>query len=148
PSKRAVSRFETLVEQHLQTTEIVGLSFLACGSLPFDSADVLSSDGMKEVIAILRQRFDFVLIDSPPAIALSDAAVLSQLSDGTVVVVRGHKTTTDTVRRLMERLEAVHANILGVVLNGIDLQRADYADYRYFYRSYYSTAQSRAEEQD
>jgi Mrp family chromosome partitioning ATPase len=72
---------------------------------------------------------------------VSDAAVLSPLCEGVLVVVRGQQTTSAVVRRVMGQLEAVHARVLGVVLNAVDLRNPDYADYRYYYSSYYAAAQ-------
>jgi polysaccharide biosynthesis transport protein len=96
---------------------------------------------MREMLEVLRQRFDFVLIDTPPAIAISDAAVLSVLSEGVLIVVRNQNTTMDTVRHLVEGLQAVGAPILGTVLNAIDIQHPYYSDYRHYYSSYYTSAQ-------
>jgi len=100
---------------------------------------------MKEMLVLLRQHFDFVLIDSPPAIAISDAAALSVLCDGVLLVLRGQTTTSEAARRVTERLEAVGAKFLGAVLIGIDLRNPDYADYRNYYKSYYTAAQKAAE---
>jgi Mrp family chromosome partitioning ATPase len=96
---------------------------------------------MREVLQVLRERFDFVLIDSPPAIAVSDAVVLSRLCDGVLLVVNGQKTTTEVTRRVVGQLETARARILGVVLNGIDLRNPDYVGYRTYYTSYYATTQ-------
>ncbi len=77
---------------------------------------------------------------------MSDAALLSRLSDGVLLVLRGQRTTIETARRVVERLEAVHAQILGVVLNAVDIRNPDYADYRRYYASYYTAVQKEAEE--
>jgi Mrp family chromosome partitioning ATPase len=102
---------------------------------------------MQEMLEVLRQRFDFVLIDAPPAIAISDAIVLSVLCDGVLLVVRDQNTTTDTARHLVERLQAVGAPILGAVLNGINFKDAYYSDYHHYYSSYYAAARKEAKSQ-
>jgi len=70
------------LEEAMQSTAVAGLSLLSRGTVPLSPADLLGSGKMEEVLAVLRERFDFVLIDSPPVIALSDAAVLSVVCDG------------------------------------------------------------------
>jgi Mrp family chromosome partitioning ATPase len=102
---------------------------------------------MKEMLAVLRERFDFILIDTPPALAISDAAVLSVLCDGVLLVLRNQSTTADSAQRVIERLQAVGARILGAVLNGINIRDPDYADYRHYYSSYHAAAQNREQKQ-
>jgi capsular exopolysaccharide synthesis family protein len=135
------------LEESVQRTGVAGLSLLPRGAVPPNPADLLGSNKMREVLVLLRQHFDFVLIDSPPAIAISDAATLSVLCDGVLLVLRGQTTTTEAARRVTERLEAVGAKFLGAVLVGIDLRNPDYADYRNYYKSYYTAAQKAAEKQ-
>ena len=136
------------LEEGVQATPVSGLAFLSRGTIPPNPAELLGSRRMRDILQVLRERFDFVLIDSPPTIAVSDAAVLSQLCDGVVLVMHGQKTTTEMARRAVERLEMAHARILGVVLNGIDIRNPDYIDYHQYYSSYAAAqeAQAKAEE--
>jgi len=131
----------------LQRTAVDGLYLLPRGMLPPNPTDLLGSDGMKEVLQGLRERFHHVLIDSPPAIAVSDAMVLSVQCDGVLLVLRAQRTPTETVQRVVERLETVGARILGTVLVGIDIRNPDYADYRHYYTSYYSATHRGTKEQ-
>lgn len=135
------------LEESVQETLVAGLSFLSRGTIVPNPADLLGSQKMREVVGNLRERFDFVLMDSPPAIAVSDAAALSRLCDGVLLVLHGQKTTEETACRVVERLEAVHARILGVVLNGVDIRDPAYADYRSYYASSYATVQKEARQQ-
>jgi len=112
---------------------------LPTGSLPPNPADLLMSQRMRDILNELRTLFDFVVIDSPPIIAVSDAAVLSVLCDGVVLVFNGEKTTTPSARRAAERLDKVGAHILGVILNAIDIRDPEYLDYRSYYPSYYAS---------
>jgi polysaccharide biosynthesis transport protein len=132
------------LEEGVQSTAVPGFSLLSRGSIPPNPTDLLGSSKMKEVLAALRERFDFVLIDTPPALAISDTAVLSVLCDGIVLVLRNQSTTTDSAQHVIERLQAVGARILGAVLNGIDIRDPNYADYRHYYSSYRVTAQDNA----
>ncbi len=93
---------------------------------------------MNEVLQALRARFDLVLVDTPPAIAVSDAIVLSVQCDGVLLVLRAQRTPTEAVQRVVERLEVVGARLLGIVLVGADMRHPDYAEYRHYYKSYYS----------
>lgn len=124
----------------LQRTVVDGLYFITRGPVPPDPAKLLGSDRMKEVLKGLQERFDLVLIDTPPAIAVSDAVVLSVQCDGVLLVLRAQKTPAGAIQRVVERLETVGAKILGTVLVGADMRHPDYAEYRHYYRSYYSTA--------
>ena len=124
----------------VQSTAIAGFSVLTRGGVPPNPTDLLASTAMQETLAELRQRFDFVLVDAPPMLVISDAAVLSTLCDGVLVVVRNQNTTMDAARHVVENLQAVGATILGAVLNGINIKEAYYSDYRHYYSSYYATA--------
>jgi capsular exopolysaccharide synthesis family protein len=125
----------------VQNTNVPGFSLLTRGGVPPNPTDLLASIKMQELLEALRQRFDFVLIDAPPTLAISDAAVLSVLCDGVLLVVRNQNTTMDAAHHVVERLRAVGASILGVVLNGINIRDPYYSDYRQYYSSYYSAAQ-------
>ena len=127
--------------QCIQPTTVPSLHLLPRGVFAPNPADLFMSQKMRDVLNELRDQFDFIVIDSPPVIAVSDAAILSTISDGVVLVFHGQKTTTPSARRAMERLERVGAPILGVILNGIDIRHPDYVDYRSYYSSYSSGPQ-------
>lgn len=123
----------------VQQTAVDGLFLLPRGRIPPSPADLIGSHKMQEVLGTLRQNFAFVLVDSTPLISVSDAIVLSTLCDRVLMVVQGSKTTVAIVRQAVGHLKDVHAQILGVVLNGINIRSPDYASYRYYYTSYYAT---------
>jgi capsular exopolysaccharide synthesis family protein len=120
-------------------TAIGNFYLLPRGVLPPNPADLLMSHKMHQVVNELRNSFDFVLIDSPPAIAVSDAAVISSLCDGVLMVFHGQKTTVQAARRAVERLDSISATLLGVILNGVDIRNPDYVDYRSYYPTYYAS---------
>lgn len=122
------------LEEGVQKTMLDGLSLLSRGVLAPNPADLVGSLKMKEVLDALRESFDFILIDSPPMLAVTDASVLSVLCDGVLMVVNGQKSKVSTMRKAMERLETVHARCIGVVLNNIDLRNPAYSDYRNYYK--------------
>jgi capsular exopolysaccharide synthesis family protein len=123
------------LEEGIRETFVRGLSLLSHGNCPPNPSNLLASRKMRETLNSVRESFDFVLIDSPPVIAVSDAAVLAMICDGVFLVFNGRQTTLDWARKAMEHLNAVRAPVLGVILNGVDLNNPDYA----YYRSYYGS---------
>ncbi|MEO8499266.1 MAG: polysaccharide biosynthesis tyrosine autokinase [Vicinamibacteria bacterium] len=110
-----------------------GLDVVTAGTPQNLSAERLGSDAMKAIIDQARGRYDWVIVDSPPALGLSDASVIATLADGIVVVCSGDKTPRQAVRHVADQLRAVRAVVLGVVLNRVDLHR-----HSYYYGRYYS----------
>jgi polysaccharide biosynthesis transport protein len=129
----------------IKETAVRNFFVLPRGALPPNPADLLMSHKMNEVIEELRRSFDFVLIDSPPAIAVSDAAVVSSLCDGVLMVFHAQKTSAHAARQAVERLDSIGATMLGVILNGVDIRNPDYVDYRSYYPTYYASMQSESQ---
>ncbi|MGH7824907.1 MAG: GumC family protein [Candidatus Binatia bacterium] len=123
----------------IKPTKIRNLSLLSSGTIPPNPTELLGSKKMNELLARLKERFDFIVIDSPPVIPVSDAVVLSMMVDGVVFVVRGQQTQQQLVKVAISQLDEAHVRIFGVVLNRIDIQSAEYVDYyRYYHPSQYS----------
>jgi len=133
------------LESALQQTDIPGLTLLTSGPTPPNPAEMLGSLRMTNLIAILKERFDMVIIDTPPILAVTDAAVLAPKADGVVLVVRSAKVPRDQVIRAKVALEAVKAKLLGVVLDA--LQPEHEADY-YYYNYYRSEEPKKADYRD
>jgi capsular exopolysaccharide synthesis family protein len=121
----------------IQKTSVDGLSLISRGSSHTNPSDLLRSNRMRAMLTQLRETYDFILLDTPPVIAVSDAAVLSSLCDGILLVLHGQKTTTPSAQLALERLQMVRAPVLGVILNGVDLAHPDYEYYRHYYGSDY-----------
>jgi capsular exopolysaccharide synthesis family protein len=113
------------------------LKVITSGPIPPNPAELLSSHEMKNLLQFLRGRYKHVVIDSPPAISFTDAAILSTQVDGVVLVAMAGKSSIHLMRRFKHRLANLGARIYGVVLNGI---KADSFEYEYYggYYSYYS----------
>jgi non-specific protein-tyrosine kinase len=109
-------------ELPLQDTGVAGLSLLASGPLPPRPADILGSRRMEAVITRLRAEADIVLFDTPPVIAVTDAALLATKVDGVLLVFQAGKTSREHGRKAREILEKVKANIVGVVLNNAEVE--------------------------
>jgi capsular exopolysaccharide synthesis family protein len=121
-------------------TEITNLSVVTAGPIPPNPAELFHSQRFAAFVASLTAQFDRVIIDSPPIVAVTDAAVLSRLVDGVVMVVRAFSTTKDIVRHGARVLHDVGAKMAGIVLNAVDLNRQEYQYYYYYYHreGYYS----------
>ncbi len=116
---------------------IPNLAAIPTGPLPPNPADLLSSRRLVEAIAELRKKYKFVVIDSPPVMAATDAVILSVQTDGVVLVVRSGETPKEAFTRARELLVSVKAHMLGVVLNAVDSRAPDYYySYRYYPYSY------------
>jgi capsular exopolysaccharide synthesis family protein len=116
---------------------ITNLSAIPTGPIPPNPADLLSSRKLTELIAELRLRYKFVVIDSPPIMAATDAVILSVLVDGVLLVVRSGETPKDAFTRTRDLLAGVKCHMLGVVLNAVDASSPDYYySYRYYPYSY------------
>ena len=106
----------TLGEPPLSATQVGNLQVLATGELPPNPADLLSGKRMDEIVAALKSRADFVLFDSPPVLAATDAALLGIKLDGALLVVRAGDTRRDHTAQARQALERVHVRIVGAVL--------------------------------
>ena len=116
---------------------IANLAAIPTGPLPPNPADLLSSRRLVEAIAELRKKYKFVVIDSPPIMAATDAVILSVQTDGVLLVVRSGQTPKEAFTRARELLVSVKAPMLGVVLNAVDSSAPDYYySYRYYPYSY------------
>jgi capsular exopolysaccharide synthesis family protein len=119
------------------------LAVLTSGALPPNPSELLSSSQMTELIGALRTRAEVVLIDAPPLLPVTDAAVLARECDGAIVVVRHGKTTREQATRALEALRSVGARVLGTVLNMAPAGGAHGYGYGYGYASEYATRTDR-----
>jgi succinoglycan biosynthesis transport protein ExoP len=111
-------------------------SVLPSGPLPPNPSEVLNSQHMQELLKILENLFEVVVIDSPPLLPVTDAAVLARAGDGAIIVVRHGHTTKEQLTRTVTSLQAVDARLLGTVLNRVPRKGPDAGYYGYAYRAY------------
>lgn len=123
------------LEDVILQTPVDNLFFLPSGILPADAAGILNSRRMSELLQDVKQRFDLVLVDSPPILGVSDASVLASEVDLTMVVVQHRKLPRNMLMRVKQAVENVGGHVIGVVLNNVDV-RSD-SQYQY-YTSYYT----------
>ena len=128
-----------LLRDALQQTSVERLDFLSRGIPPPNPTELLGSRKMKEVLTELRQRYDFIIIDSPPVIAISDASILSVIAEGVLLVLNAQVTSIPYAQKAVERLDFVRAHLLGVILNAVNIDDPHYSYYQ-SYNSYYRTS--------
>ncbi|MBA3340355.1 MAG: polysaccharide biosynthesis tyrosine autokinase [Gemmatimonadaceae bacterium] len=121
-------------EEATRLTTVTGLYLLTSGGLPPNPSELLGGDKMRRALASLGEAYDLVVIDTPPLLAASDAAILATLADGVVLVLRAGQTENAAAQQAMQQLNAVGARVIGAVLNDPDTKVPQYgAYYRYDY---------------
>jgi polysaccharide biosynthesis transport protein len=123
------------INKFISRTAVPHLSVIPCGYVPPNPSELISSESMKELLRSLAERFDYVLVDSPPLFSVSDPLILSTLVEGVILVVKSGQSKSELVRRACQDLSSVGARVLGVTLNNLDL-RKDGHDYYNSYRNY------------
>ncbi|MGQ9816444.1 MAG: GumC family protein [bacterium] len=113
-------------------SQFENLYFITSGTIPSNPAELLGSSRMSEIIDDLKNSFEFILIDAPPALGIADARVLGRICDGILVVVMTGKTDRNAVLEVKEELERAGEKIIGFVLNGVDTTHR-YHRYRYYH---------------
>ncbi len=127
--------------QTIQTTRHKGLHAIPCGYTPPNPAELLGSSTMREIVATLKKHYDWVLIDTPPILAMADTSILCPLVDGVILVLAAESTGRPAIQRSIDQIQAVGGKVVGTVLNKVDLKRNSYYYSHYYgeyYRSYYS----------
>jgi len=132
------------VDEAVRSTEIENLFVIPSGPIPPNPSELLSSPRFAELVNVFSERFDWVIFDSPPVVAVADSVVLSSLVDGVALVVKAAKTTRDLLKRAHRQLSDVNAPMVGAVLNDYDVRAEGYR-YYYYYR-YYRSEEGEPEE--
>ncbi len=129
-------------EEAVISTAIENLYFLSSGKIPASPSELLGSTRMGALLATLSKTYDYIVIDSPPVMAVADSIALSVMSDGVVLVAAGGQTPKQQVRAAIARLHQANAKIIGFVLNKVRIQKFDYPFYYYAesYQRYYGPA--------
>jgi len=118
----------------LQECEVPGLRVLTSGPLPPNPAEILGTARMRELLAALAEQADILVVDSPPMLAVADAAILASQVDGVLLVVDAGKTRRGFAQQALLRLQQVQAPVVGVVLNRVPQRRSGY--YYYYHHDY------------
>jgi succinoglycan biosynthesis transport protein ExoP len=127
----------TGIEEIVHRLDEPRLWFVPAGPTPPNPAELVGSTRMQQMIALVREEFDFVILDSPPVTPVSDALVLARSSDGVVLVVKGQDTPKDLVRRARDQLSFAGAHLLGTVVNNVGPAWGDFHFYQRYYGYYH-----------
>lgn len=133
-------------QDEVQTTAVPGLDCLVCGPVPPNPSELLSSERMQALFRDAVSAYQFVLIDSPPLLHVADGRILSSISEGAILVVRGEATPRELVQRAGVHLRHAGARLIGVVLNAVDFHREGYYSgyYNYGYKYYADATENEA----
>jgi polysaccharide biosynthesis transport protein len=130
----------------IQGSRLRGVHVIPCGYVPPNPAELLGSHTMREIVKALKTRYEWVIIDTPPILAMADTPVLCPYVDGVVLVVAAEVSGRPGLQRALDQITSVGGKLLGVVLNKVDLRRNSYYYSQYYgeyYRSYYADAATR-----
>lgn len=127
---------QNTLEEVIQPAGVPGLDFMSSGKLPGGSMNILGSGPMKSLISELKQRYDFILFDSPPIMGLSDASVLASEIDMAIQIIQYRRYPQQMNIRAKQMVEKVGGNLVGIVLNNINMAQDETY---YYYGGYYSS---------
>jgi capsular exopolysaccharide synthesis family protein len=140
---------QNTVPEVVQTTQVPNLDFMASGKLPNSSMAILGSVQMKEMIAELKQRYDFIFFDSPPILGVSDASILANEVDLVMQVIQYRRYPQPMTIRAKQMIEKVGGNFVGMVLNNINMSQDEgYYYYSGYYHDYYYSRNPAEQEAD
>src|SRR5713226_1553296 len=122
----------------VQPTGQAGLDALLCGPVPPNPAELLSSERMRTLLGEAKAEYQFVVVDSPPLLNVADSRILATMVEGVVLVVKGGVTPRELAQRAQAYARDVGANLIGVVLNNLDVRGSD-DYYRYYHYNYYGS---------
>ncbi len=133
------------LEDAIHKTVSEKLFIIPAGVKPPNPAEILGSHKMVELLVKLREKYEFILLDSPPILPVTDSVILSKIVDGVVLVVRGQKTEQGIAKEARNRIYQVGGKVLGVILNGVDTKKGQhYYYYRDAYAEYYGEEEVRS----
>ena len=114
----------------VRSSGITGLDLVTCGPVPPNPSELLSSPRMTQLIKLAKERYDFIILDSAPMLALADSRILAPMVSGVLLVVKSGTVPREQVLHAQKGILSAGANLLGVVLNRVDLATHGYYDYR------------------
>jgi len=141
---------QVTIDEVIQTSELPTLHFIPSGKLPSSSMGILSSSKMKEFVGDMKSRYDYVFLDAPPIMGVSDASVLASMVDMCVLVVQYRKYPQLMTQRAKEMVTKVGGELVGVVLNNINISQDSYYYYYsgYYYDYYYKSREKEESTED
>jgi len=132
------------VPEIAQKTVVPGLDLITCGPIPPNPSELLHSRRFFDLIEELRARYDYVIFDSPPVLAVTDSLILGKHVDGVLLVARIGETSKGALLQTHRRLQAIDVRVFGCILNRVDTHREDYRYYTYYYTGKYQYGEKEA----
>ena len=117
----------------VKPTQFSNLFLIGSGPIPASPIELLTSEKMDALFAFLKRNFDYILIDAPPVLAVSDALAMGPLIDGVILVARGGQTPMPALKQAKQKIDAHKIKCIGVILNGVNLVEQD----GYYAKQYY-----------
>lgn len=124
---------EKTLDEVILHTEVPGVDLVPCGPIPPNPSELLGTERMREISDQMADRYDLILYDSPPVVAVTDAVVMSKMVDGVVLIAKAGKTTREIMFKAQRQLLDVGSLLLGTVLNDFNIRGAGYRYYYYYY---------------
>jgi len=122
---------EDTLENAIQPTGVKDLDAITSGPIPPNPSELLSSKRMKELLAALKEHYDMIIFDTPPMYAVTDAKIITELVDGSILVIRSGHTAIEEAKGAVKALEDVQTPLLGTVLNDVEKSKDNYY-YNYY----------------
>lgn len=123
------------LEEAISSTNIENLNVMMCGPKPPNPAELLGTERFRQMLADLKDRYDYVIVDTPPLGSMIDAAIIASLTDGTILLIEYNTVDYKKAVMVKEQIEKANARILGVVINKIP--RREFKSYYYYDYDYY-----------
>jgi len=117
------------IQEVVRPTAVERLDLMTCGPIPPNPAELLASRKMEKILAEAKLSYDIILFDTPPVLAVTDAQILANIVDGSILVVRSGETEIEPAQKAKEALAPAKAKLLGVVLNGREKKQSNYYYY-------------------
>lgn len=116
---------EKTLEESVKETEVPNLEILTCGPIPPNPSELLGSKAMKQMLHKAQEKYDVVIFDTPPVLAVTDAQILANICDGSIIVARSEQTEYEAIQKAKDLLEPAHAKLLGIVLNDVSQKKSN-----------------------
>lgn len=123
---------QNTIDEVIQKTDILGMDVITSGPKPPNPSEMLGSNAMKELLKEFSKVYDMIIVDVPPVGIVTDAAVLTTMVDGVLLIVESSKVSIEAARHAKKLLEGVNATILGVVLNKVSTKDRGYYSYKQY----------------
>lgn len=120
---------QATIEEVVKESSIPNLDVITCGPIPPNPAELLGSNMMGDMIEELKNEYDMVVFDAPPVLSVTDAQIISNKVDGTILVLSANNTEKESIVKAKELLDAAQANIIGTVLNNYVMEKDNYYQY-------------------